>query len=192
MSKERRKSFHKDELTGNHYEHDHTTGESRWMEKSEVNDLPPGTLRFFVVGWFAILLLCPVFLFSSNYTKLMEWVHLSSFFFQGSVQVDDNDGAGSSESNVSETEMVTINLDKKKKERRQSYKDASSGNHYGKSRCWFSFPTFFDGRRNKKTMQISFFFSDFSHSFTIFQNTTMTLDRLVGWRQSRFQHHQLL
>ena len=50
MSKERRKSFHKDELTGNHYEHDHTTGESRWMEKSEVNDLPPGTLRFFVVG----------------------------------------------------------------------------------------------------------------------------------------------
>jgi len=47
MSKERRKSFHKDESTGNHYEHDHTTGESRWMEKSEVNDLPPGTLRFF-------------------------------------------------------------------------------------------------------------------------------------------------
>ena len=42
MSKQRRKSFHKDSSTGNHYEHDHDTGESRWMKKSEVDDLAPG------------------------------------------------------------------------------------------------------------------------------------------------------
>ena len=46
MSKVRRKSFHKDSGTGKHYEHDHDTGESRWMEKSEVNDLPPGEKTF--------------------------------------------------------------------------------------------------------------------------------------------------
>ena len=61
-----------------------------------------------------------------------------TFFFQGSVE---NDGADTAESNVAETEMVNINMmDNKKKERRQSYKDASSGNHYGKSSPLIHFP----------------------------------------------------
>jgi len=67
----------------------------------------------------------------------MKCVQLPPFFFLGSVE---NDGADTAESNVAETEMVNINMMDNKKERRQSYKDASSGNHYGKSSPLIHFP----------------------------------------------------
>ena len=71
----------------------------------------------------------------------MKCVQLPPFFFLGSVE---NDGADTAESNVAETEMVNMDyknpMATKKKERRQSYKDASSGNHYGKSSPLIHFP----------------------------------------------------